>query len=214
LRLFVTRDVAFDFSALGRPLELLPGYASALEVLTRHWQGSTSINLLQGTYSEAEDWQRLALPWRLAGVLAVTWVAIAVTHQATAAWRNGRELAALSAANFQRCQQVFPRDCVREELMPAVIEQQTRLLRGGGSRAPLFQLLGSLNAALAANPGLTLESLQFREGALYLSLTGADLQALESLRSWYGSRRDAQLQVETANAGTTGVQIRLKLTPV
>jgi len=215
LRLFVTREVEFDFSRVGRPLELLPGYASALEVVTRHWQPASSINLLQGGYSEAEDWQRLALPWRLAGVLALAWLAIAVAHQATAAWRTGRELAALTAANFERCQKVFPRDCVREELMPAVIEQQTRLLRGGAaSRAPLFQLLGSLNAALAANPGLTLESLQFREGALYLSLTGSDLQTLESLRTWYGSRRDAQLQVEAANAGATGVQIRLKLTPV
>ncbi len=135
-------------------------------------------------------------------------------HQATAAWRTGKELASLRHSNFERCQQVFPKDCVREELMPAVIEQQSRLLRGGsGGRASLFPLLGSLSAGLLANPGLTLESLEFRESALYVALTGTDLQALESLRSWYGPRRDARLQVEAANAGASGVQIRLKLTP-
>jgi general secretion pathway protein L len=214
LRLFVARDVEFDFSRIGRPVELLPGYASGLEILARQWQGRASINLLQGAYSEKEDWQRLARPWRLAGTLAVAWLALAAMHQAAGAWRTGKELAALSHSNFVRCQQVFPKDCVREELMPAVIEQQSRLLHGGsGGRAPLFQLLGSLGAALAANPGLTLESMQFREGALHLSLTGSDLQALEALRGWYGSRRDARLEVEAANAGTTGVQIRLKLTP-
>ncbi len=214
LRLFVTRDVTADFSSAGRTLELLPGYASALEVLARHWQPQTSINLLQGIYSEKQDWQRLAQPWRLAGTLALVWLALAGTYQAAAAWRTGRELAAQTRSNFARCQQVLPKDCVSEALMPAVIEQQTGL-RGPGNanRAPLFQLLATLNAALQATPGLTLESLQFREGALYLSLTGTDLQTLEALRTWYGSRREARLQVEAANAGASGVQIRLKLTP-
>lgn len=214
LRLFVVREVEFDFSRIGRPIELLPGYSSALEVLARHCHPQTSINLLQGAYAEGHDWQHLARPWRLAGALAAAWLAVAATHQAAAAWRSGKELASLKRSNFERCQQVFPKDCVREELMPAVVEQQARLLRGGSdARTALFPLLGSLSAGLLANPGLTLTSLEFREGALYVALTGADLQALESLRSWYGPRRDARLQVEAANAGVTGVQIRLKLTP-
>lgn len=213
LRLFVTRDVTFDFSSASQQLELLPGYGSSLEVLARHWQPQASINLLQGAYSEKQDWQRVAQPWRLAGALALVWLALAGTYQAAAAWRSGRELAAQTRNNFARCQQVLPKDCVSEALMPAVIEQQTRL-RGAGSanRAPLFKLLATLHAGLQATPGLTLESMQFREGALYLSLTGTDLQALEALRAWYGARREAQLQVEAANAGASGVQIRLKLT--
>lgn len=214
LRLFLTRDVEFDFSGAGRPVELLPGYQSALEVLARHWQPQASINLLQGAYSEKQDWQRLAQPWRIAGALAVLWLGVAGVQQGAAAWRADRELDAQRASNFARCQQVLPRDCVSTDLMPAVVEQQTRLRgAGGATRGPLLQLLGTLNAALTATPGLTLESLQFREGALYLSLTGTDLQKLEALRAWYGARRDAQLHVEAANAGVTGVQIRLKLTP-
>lgn len=214
LRLFVARDVESDFSRAGRPVELLPGYASGLEVLARHWQPASSINLLQGAYSETQDWQRLAAPWRLAGVLAVAWLVLGATYHAADAWRVGRELAAQNARNFARCQQVFPKDCVNEALMPAVVEQQARLLRpGAGGTAPLFQLLATLGAALQATPGLTLESMQFREGALHLALTGSDLQALESLRAWYDARRDARLQVEAADAGAGGVQIRVKLTP-
>jgi general secretion pathway protein L len=214
LRLFVTRDVEFDFSAAGRPVELLPGNQSALEVFARHWQPQASINLLQGAYSEKQDWQTAAQPWRGAAVLGLAWLALAGIHQGATAWRAARELDAQTQSNFARCQQVLPGDCVSADLMPAVVEQQTRLRAGGGAaRGPLLQLLGTLNAALVATPGLTLESLQFREGALYLSLTGTDLQKLEALRAWYGARRDAQLQVEAANAGVTGVQIRLKLTP-
>ena len=213
LRLFVTRDLEFDFSQAGRPIELLPGYQSALEVLARHWQPQASINLLQGTYSEKQDWQRLAQPWRLAGVLGVIWLTLFALHHAASAWRNGRELAAQTRSNFERCQQVFPKDCVSEGVMPGVIEQQARLRNaGGGAPAALFPLLATLNAGLQATPGLTLESVQFREGALYLSLTGTDLQALEALRTWYAARREAQLHVEAANAGASGVQIRLKVT--
>lgn len=214
LRLFVTREVEFDFSRVSRPLELLPGYASGLEVLARHWQPEASIDLLQGAYAESEDWRRLTRPWRMAAGLAAAWLVVAGLYAGASAWRTGGELAALNQGNFARCQQVFPKDCVRVELMPAVVEQQTRLLRGGaGSRAPLFVLLGSVAAALQATPGLTLESLQFREGALYLGLTGTDLQVLETLRDWYASRHEARLEVEAANAGASGVQIRLKLVP-
>jgi general secretion pathway protein L len=213
VRVFVTRDVEFDFSRAGRPIELLPGYASGLEVFARHWQAANPINLLQGAYSAKQDFQ-LAGPWRRAAALAAIWLGLTAVYVAADAWRTSRELAAQTQANFERCKQVFPRDCVSEQLMPAVIEQQARLLRpGAGGAPPLFQLLATLGAALQANPGLTLESMQFREGALYLALTGSDLQALENLRAWYGARRDAQLQVETANAGTTGVQIRVKLVP-
>lgn len=213
VRLFVTRDVEFDFSRAGRPLELLPGYASGLEVLARHWQAGSRIDLLQGAYSERQDWQ-LAGPWRLIATLGAIWIALTAVYVAADAWRTGRELAAQNRANFERCQQLFPTQCVDEFKVEGVVEQQARLLRpGAGGAPPLFQLLGTLAAALAANPGLTLESMQFREGALYLAMTGTDLQALEGLRGWYGARRDARLEVDSANAGASGVQIRLKLTP-
>jgi general secretion pathway protein L len=214
VRLFVTRDVEFDFSRAGRPLELLPGYGSGLEVLARHWQPSASINLLQGAYSGKQAWQGPTGPWRIAATLAAAWLVVASTGYAVDTWRLGRELAAQTGRNFARCQQVFPKDCVSEPLVPDVVERQARVLRAGaGGAAPLFELLGGLSAALQAAPGLTLESLELREGALYLGLTGGDLQALEKLRAWYDTRRDARLEVETANAGSSGVQVRVKLTP-
>lgn len=211
LRLFVARDAESDFSRAGRPVELLPGYASGLEVLARHWQPATSINLLQGAYSGRQDWQRVAAPWRTAGALAIAWLALGSAYAVADLWRTGSELKAQTARNFERCQQLFPSDCVSEQLMPAVVEQQDRLMHGGGARTPLFPLLASLDAAIAAVPGLTLESLQFRDGVLHLALTGGDLQALETLRAWYAARTDARLEVEAANAGTDGVQIRVKL---
>ncbi|MGQ0587861.1 MAG: type II secretion system protein GspL, partial [Gammaproteobacteria bacterium] len=172
LRVFSTREVEFDFSRAGRPAELLPGYASALEVLARHWQPSASIDLLQGAYSEKKDWQRVARPWRLAGSLAAVWLVVAAAALATGTWQTGRELAAQNQSNFERCQQLFPAQCIDEYKVTDVVEQQARL-RGGGTQASLVQLLGTLGSALQANPGLALQSLEFREGTLHASLTGA-----------------------------------------
>lgn len=211
LRLFVAHEVEYDFSRLGRPVELLPGHGSALEVLVRHWRPEQSINLLQGAYSAAEDWRRLARPWRAAVLLAGAWVIVAFAAQAAHAIRLSGELKRQEQANVKRYQALFPND-TRIVDLAAQTQQQLSALRAGAARAPLFQLLDALSAALAANAGLTLQSLQFREGALYLSLTGTDLAALESLRTWFAGRRDALLEVQAANAGSEGVQIRLKLT--
>lgn len=212
LRLFVTRNVEYDFSRAGRPAELLPGNPGVLEVLVRHWRPETSINLLQGTYSEKEDWRRLAQPWRLAAGLAAAWIGAALVAEAAQALRTGHALRELEAANVARYQSLFPAE-TRIVDLGAQARQQLEALRSGSARAPLFALLDTVAGALAATPGLTLQALQFREGALYLSLTGSDLATLEALRAWYGARRDALLHVEAANAGSEGVQIRVKVTP-
>lgn len=211
LRIFVPRPVETDFSRLTRPVELLPGYGSGLEVLARHYRPETAINLMQGHYSQQEDWRLRVAPWRTAGALVALWAVLALTHDALQTYRVGRELEAQEAQNLARFQGLFPAETKIVNLA-AQTEQQWTALRGG-ARAPLFQLLGTLAASLSANPGLSLRALQFREGALYLSLTAIDLQAYERLRQWFESQREARLDPQSVNASNDGVQIQLKLTP-
>lgn len=212
LRLHVAQGLDHDFTRLGRPLELLPGHASALEVLVRHWRPELAIDLLQGAYSRKEDWQRIARPWRVAAGVATAWAAVALLGQGVQAVRLGAELQAQEQANIERYRELFP-GTTRFDNLALQAQQQLIALRGGGARAPLFQLLDALAASLVANPGLTLQSLQFREGALYLSMTAGDLQTLENLRGWYAQRPQVVLAVQDTNAAPDGVQIRLKLTP-
>jgi general secretion pathway protein L len=212
LRLFVARDVEYDFTRLGRPVELLPGYGSALEVFVRHWREDASINLLQGGYSQQQEWQGLGRPWRIAAAVAAAWAAVALAGEIAGAVRTSAELRRQEAANVERYKALFPGTTSFANL-DLLAQQQMVRLRGGAARAPLLGLLDALAASLAANPGLTLQSMQFREGALYLSLSGTDLQTLESLRAWYGSHPQTLLSVEDTNAQPDGVQIRLKLTP-
>ena len=213
LRLFVAKDVDYDFTRLNRPVDLMPGYGSPLEVLVRHWREDTSINLLQGSYSPRQEWQGLGRSWRIAATLAAAWVVVAAVNFVAQSLRMGAELRRQEQANIERYKTLFP-GTTRFDNLALQAQQQLVALRGGGNaRAPLLHLLDALAASLAATPGLTLQTLQFREGALFLSLTGTDLQVLENLRAWYGAHPATQLSVQDTNAAPDGVQIRIKLTP-
>ncbi|HUS24068.1 MAG TPA: type II secretion system protein GspL [Candidatus Binatia bacterium] len=208
LKMHLAHDVAYDFSKLSHPVELLPG-GSALETLVRGYRPDTAINLLQGSYSGREDWQRAWQPWRAAAVLAGLWLALALLVELIQGIRTGQELRAQETRNLARFQATFPGQKPLADL--ALQLDSLQAASRNTQRAPLLPLLQLLAEALAANPGLTVQSLQFREGALFLNLNGKDYQAVEALRAWFASRKDGLLEIQSENAGADGVQTRVRL---
>ncbi|MBA4286129.1 MAG: type II secretion system protein GspL [Xanthomonadaceae bacterium] len=213
LRILVARDDATDYTRLNRRLELLPGFDHPLEVLIRHWKPVQSIDLLQGPYSQRDDLNRYWQPWKRAAKLAAAALLVGIGLHIADSTRLKREVAAQQAVNEQNFRRLFPRE-TRIINLDAQVDQQLRLLQGGSSQSGLFELMQSAASGLADNPGLTLRNIQFREGVLFLDLSGTDLQVLERLRIWFNSHRGAKLDVESADSNENGVQIRLKLTPV
>lgn len=213
LRVLVARDDATDYTRLNRPLELMPGFEHPLEAMVRHWRPAQSIDLLQGVYSQRDDMTRYWRPWKLAAQLAAAALVLGIGVNVVESARLKREVADLHAQNEQTFRRLFPRE-VKIINLEAQVEQQLRLLRSGSSQNGLFELMQSAASGLSENPGLTLRNVQFREGALFLDLSGSDLQVLERLRTWFNSHREAKLDVESADSNENGVQIRLKLTPV
>jgi general secretion pathway protein L len=210
LRLMVPGDDTPDLTALDWPLELLPGFRSAFGALLASFRPEQAINLLQGGHSQRQDLQRYWRPWKFAAGLAAAWILVALTAFVVDTWKLGAELRAQDEANLQRFRDIFPSESRIVDL-EAQLDQQLRLAASGGGGAGLFSLLDVLTRALAANAGLKVTALQYREGALFLSLTGSDLQTLEKLRTWFGSQPGTALEVQSANAGSDGVQIRLKV---
>jgi len=213
LRILVARDDATDYTRLNRPLDLLPGFDHPLEALIRHWKPAQSIDLLQGGYSQRDDIHRYWQPWKRAAQLAAAALLLGIGLNIADSTRLKREIAAQQAVNEQNFRRLFPRE-TRIINLDAQVDQQLRLLHGGSSQSGLFELMQSAASGLAENPGLTLRNIQFREGVLFLDLSGTDLQVLERLRTWFNSHRGAKLDVESADSNENGVQIRLKLTPV
>ncbi|MDP9139202.1 MAG: type II secretion system protein GspL [Pseudomonadota bacterium] len=212
LRIAIPRDQDFDPSTLGRTVEPLHGYAQPLDALLQSLRPDRVIDLLQGTYSVKQGLLRHWLPWRLAASLAGVAIVLAGTVHGIQAWRIGSELTALNIANEERYKKIFPAESRIVDL-DAQLSQQMARLSGGASNPKLLSLVGTVASAQAAVSGVKIDALQYREGALYVGMSAANLQALDALKAWFEQAEAGALEVQSANAGTDGVQIRIKLTP-
>lgn len=211
LRVLVVMDQQADYTTLQRPLELLPGFRHPLEALVRHLRLPQAINLLQGAYSQRESLERFWRPWRFAAGLLAAAFLLGIVVNLVESIRFKHAAATQQSANELRFNQLFPGQRVASVSLATQVEQQAQLLsRGSGLGGPL-PLLQKAADSLVATPGLTLNNAEFREGALFLDLSGSDLQVLEKLRGWYASHRCAGMDVQSADSGEGGAKIRLKL---
>lgn len=170
-----------------------------------------ALNLNQGEFAPASravsNWWR---PFRVTAALFAGWLILALSIQALTYWQLRQEAEALRARSEANFREAFPRvQRIRDLRVQA--EEELRALRGDGAANTLFALLQATALAGAGDENLRIESLQYRDGALYLSLLGDDIQALETLRAGFERQSGARLTVESADAGSGGVQIRARV---
>lgn len=213
LRVLTLAHSAADYSRIDWPLELLPGHTNALDALVHHLRPAHSLNLLQGEYSQRQDYERYWRPWVPVGVLAAAVIVLMLIGFGVDTWRLGREVQAQEEANLERFRALFPAE-TRIVNLQVQLDQQMQALTGSGRDSGVFPLLETLTQAVTANEGLRVQNLQFRDGALFLALKASDLQVVERLRGWFDDQRSVALEVQSADAGSEGVQVRIKLTPL
>ena len=128
--------------------------------------------------------------------MAAALVLLVLGEHGLATWRLGEQVRTQETRNVTRFQQLFPGE-TRIVDLGAQAEQQYQLAqqaqRGGG----LLALTSSLEQALRQVEGLTLQGLQYREGAVFASLTGNALTQLEALRG-QGMALTGPLPADTA----------------
>ncbi len=167
-------------------------------------------NLLVGEFAQQskkfDGLRRFVLPAAmLAGVVVLHSVFSAwLLHQVKADTQQAWE----TAENTFR--QTFPQ-ITRVVDMRVQASQALAAARSGGTSSLLLELMVQSADALKQTPELQLDNVQFRDAALYLNLSGKNLQALESLRAKLEKQAALRLEVQSAQAGSDGVQIRLKL---
>lgn len=210
LRILVTREAGIDYGSLERKVELLPGYADPLEALIRHYQPRQAINLLQGPYSRNENLARLWRPWRLPAALVAGILLTIVVTNGVQAWRLGHAASAQHAANVARFHRLFPDEPASLALSLAMQQEEMELTKGG-KHGGILPMLQQVALGLKAAKGLKVSDIQYRDGSMYVDLTGSQLQPLEKLRDWFKTHHGAHLEVQTANSSGGSVQIRIKL---
>ncbi len=210
LRILMTQNAAADFTKLQRPVELIAGFQHPLEALVRNLLLAQSINLLQAAYSQREQFDRLWQPWRFAASIAAIAFVLGLAVNGIEAAKLKHAADAQDAANLERFHALFPNENKNVNFL-ILLGQKEQLMRSAPVGGGLLFLVQQIAQALTATPGLTLKTLQFREGALFLNLGGTDLQLLEKLRAWFTAHGGARLDVQSADSGEGGVQILIKL---
>ena len=213
LRILISEGVDADFTVLERDIELLPGLSHPLEALARHYRAVQSINLLQGPFAQRQAMAREWQIWKLPAILLAGVFALAVVSNGLQALVLKSQVAEQEKANQERFRALFPTE-QRIVNLRVQAEQQFTTLQGGSRGGSVLSLIDAFASGLKAAPTLQIEGLQYREGALFLSLSGSDLSALDQLKAHFaGGQGGARLEVQSANSGENGVPIRIKLSP-
>jgi general secretion pathway protein L len=181
-----------------------------LEYLLRGLNESQVINLLQGGHATHTDYEKYFRPWRAALVLLGIWMVLATTAKGFELLRLKRELGALDSAVTSSFKAAFPQVALSGDVRTQA-RQQLAVLERGGTTAGFLPLMQAVSAVVGKNPSLKLQEIQYRDGALLMSIDAPDVQALDAFQQAFSSQPGVQLEVQSANAGDQGVQIRARL---
>ncbi|MES1938962.1 Type II secretory pathway, component PulL [Salinisphaera sp. T5B8] len=172
---------------------------------------SQAINLRQGVFARASAMQTWWQPFKLTAGLAAAWLLVALTARGIESYQLHQRINALEARSESVFRETFPRVGTINDLRVQA-EQNIRALRGNGASGGVFPLLQATAEVAGQAGSLSIQSLQYRDGALYLSLRGDSVQSLEALRAGFARQRGTRLNVESADAAADGVQIRASVT--
>jgi len=177
------------------------------QLLGRADPGS-AINLRQGDFARASAMQTWWQPFKLTAGLAAAWLILAIGARAVDSWQLNQRIDALEAQSVAAFRDAFPNVQTINDLRVQA-EQNIRALRGtGGAGGGLFSLLQATAEVTGQAGDISIQSLQYRDGALYLALRGANVQSVESLRAGFARQPSTTLDIESTDVGTDGVQIR------
>lgn len=146
-------------------------------------EGKNSINLLQGQYRVRSDIGRMLKPWRAAAAFLGVWVALQAVEIGLDYRRLEGEDRRLQADIEQVYRQTFPNST--RVVNPRVqMEQQLSALRQAGASDSGAAFMPLLAAGFTAIQDKTvdIETLDYADGRLQLSLNARELQVFEAIK--------------------------------
>lgn len=189
-------------------LKLLP--QGPLPLLATGALASPPVNLLQGQYLPATQFNLSFRPWRYAALLAGTFFAL---HLGLKAWqyadlqRTEKELDAQIAQEFQ---QAVPGAPVPETLqVRKQVELRLAALRGSGPVGGIMSTLGTLGEALAQAPGTNIEALSYRDSTTDLRVLAPSVDALDRIQQ-VAAERGITAEIQSANPRDAKIEGRLQ----
>lgn len=166
-----------------------------------------TVNLRQGAFARRSQFQSQWRPLMLTAALAATWLVVAIVARGVETWQLDQRIDALHQQTLAAFHDAFP-DVQNINDLRVQAEQGIQQLRGNGGAGGLFPLVQAVAAVTGQTDDLQLQSMQYRNGKLGLSLNGKNVKSVETLRAGFAQRNNIQLSVQSADASASGVQIQ------
>ena len=194
------------------PAEQQEHYEAPLKVLSTGLDEKHSINLLQGDYKTDTGVGKLLRPWRFAAVLLSIWLGLQIVSASVEFWRMSYEHDALQARIENLFRDTFPD--VKRIVNPRVqMEQRLNTLIGAQQDTGDTGFLALLNAggqAIKAFQGIQIDTFNYRQGKLVISLQANDFQSLEKVKQRL--QKDGFIaDIESADTSGKRVEARLRI---
>ncbi|HTV53090.1 MAG TPA: type II secretion system protein GspL [Steroidobacteraceae bacterium] len=170
-----------------------------------------AINLLQGSYAPASRKQSGWRAWRVAALLLVGLVVLHAAGSAAELMMLKRSEHKLDASIEAAFRAAMPAEHTTAHARQRM-EQRLIELRGGGSANGLLGALGALAQARGATPGVIVQALSFREGALEMKLSAPNVEALDHI-SQALQASGWQAQLTSGNAAGSAYEGRIQIKP-
>lgn len=186
----------------------------ALPLLAGEIAHRPGVNLLQGSFAPKTDLPIRWQDWRIAAALLAAFLVLNLAYKGLHYWQLSRADAALDAAATQVLTQTFP---TAGEVSDPWNELRTRLGAAEDDTAQagatdLSESLEVLSAAFAKTPGIRMETISFRSGALDLQLTAPDVAALDQLRQLISDPGKYTAEIQSANPDNDVIKGRIQIT--
>jgi general secretion pathway protein L len=210
LAVFDARDAAR--MALPVPVTEYHGrLRDALAALSVCLRGEPALNLLQGEFAQRHRAAPAKRWWRMAGMLAAAAVVLGLAYGLVERSLLQRESERLDDAMHAQLVESFP-DMEKVAGEPARLMQNgLARLGGGGDTSGLMHLLGQIAPVLGSTTRLVTRGMEFRNGALELSVSAPDVPTLDSLRERLAALPGMRAELTAANPGANGVEGRIRL---
>ncbi len=187
-------------------LQVLPD--GALPLLAAGAVRPGALSLLQGEFARRTGWRAEWQRWRVAAILAVAALALHIGVRAYDLVTLHAEQRRLDTAIEQAARVAMP-DVERIEDARVQVEQR---LRGAGANDPqgLLTQLAAVGGALAGAPGPKLESFDWRDQALDLSLLAPNTDSIARFAQGINERGLAADVTSTTN-NDKGIQAKVRI---
>lgn len=182
----------------------------SLGLLVQQLPSSTPVNLLQGLYAPQGGSGGTWKAWRVAAILLAAVIGLHIAGNAAKLAMLKRAEKAVNASIDQTFRAAMPGE---QNTIDAKRRMERRLVAasGGGDSTGLLAALGALVDARQGTPGIAVQALSFRDGALDLKMQAPNADSLErisqSLRS-RGWRADLTSGSATVKGYEGRIQIR------